>query len=969
MDRPRPSFPSCAMGALHFAHPKLAAKFAMTSPSIPPNAYTDAPEQHPNLVLGSLQLLFWLFFRPAAWRNHIARIDPTLRPDFCWSELSIVQWRNRTLRQVLLQGHLVLPLLVGGGVGLSSWRLGLSGEAILYSVAFSLAGGVTFSVLFGVAGSVLVGVAGGVLVSVVNGVIGSVAGGVVDSVRLGVAVSVVLGMAGSVAGGIVNRKTAYSLTRQTGGILVGFLIGIVAVGVANSAADLAGGVTGVLAGGGLDGVSNSVSNNIVGSMAGVVANSVAGVVVVSVAGVVAVGVAGGVRTRQWRRSFVYGVAGGVVVGVAVSVASGATAGVAGGAMLSGVAFSVAGSVVFGTVFVLPYAIAERIAGSWAGAIAGSWASSGVWLDLVASRSGIFADDVWGFGLMGLIIGLTLPWWRPILFYPLMTVLNTLIYRLDEQRPFHRASFLQYHSAFWDEYQWLPLLGLDSHLVLVTEHNLAEGKAAIDYLSASRQRWAAQAAQIELDARQLEHCADATAIGRIHKSLANGELEGATDALFRSFNRISEDVNAALNQASAYNQRLALTAVGDRLDGLLRELTRSSDKYAVRFRPIAQRWSNIVEQQLNELTKAAELRQEIDSPYIIGVPLTEQQEIFVGRTDISAQIEQLLLDRRRPPLLLYGQRRTGKTSLLNNLGRLLPNTIIPMFVDLQGPASRASDHTGFLYNIARGMLDSAKRQGGLTLPALSREILAVDPFTSFDEWLDQVEQTLGQNTALLALDEFEVLDKALTDGRFNEADVLGLLRNLIQHRPRFKVLVSGNHTLQEFQRWASYLINAQVVHLGYLQSAETRQLIEHPVKDFALRYQTDASQRVLELTRGHPFLVQLLCAEIVALKNEQDPSVRRLATLADVEAAVPEALSSGGMFFSDIEGNQVDAGGLAVLRYLAAQGEGAVVSRDSLAHPCPENLDPTLDQLLRRELIEPVERGYRFQVDLIRRWFA
>jgi len=84
---------------------------------------------------------------------------------------------------------------------------------------------------------------------------------------------------------------------------------------------------------------------------------------------------------------------------------------------------------------------------------------------------------------------------------------------------------------------------------------------------------------------------------------------------------------------------------------------------------------------------------------------------MGRTDISAQIEQLLRDQRRPPLLLYGQRRMGKTSLLNNLGRLLPNTIVPLFVDLQGPATRATDHAGFLYNIARKMVDSAEKQRG------------------------------------------------------------------------------------------------------------------------------------------------------------------------------------------------------------------------------------------------------------------
>ncbi|MBD3561496.1 ATP-binding protein, partial [Planktothrix sp. FACHB-1355] len=370
-----------------------------------------------------------------------------------------------------------------------------------------------------------------------------------------------------------------------------------------------------------------------------------------------------------------------------------------------------------------------------------------------------------------------------------------------------------------------------------------------------------------------------------------------------------------------------------------------------------------------LAKTVELRQEVDNPYIIGVPLKEQQEIFTGRTHFGTRIEQLILDRRRPPLLLYGQRRMGKTSLLNNLGRLLPNSIIPMFVDLQGPVSSASDYAGFLYNIARAMTDSAKRQSAVTLPPLTRETLKVDPFTSFDEWLDNVEQTLDQNIALLSFDEFEALDTAISKGRFDEQDVLGMLRHLIQHRPRFKLLLAGSHTIEEFQRWASYLINVQVLHISYLKEPEARQLIERPVKDFTLRYEPDAVERVLQLTRCHPFLVQLLCAEIIYLKNEQDPSVRRLANLADVEAAVPAALNSGSFFFADIQNNQVDAAGLALLRFIAAQGEGATVSREVLSRQFADNLDSILELLLRRELIEEIGEGYRFQVELIRCWFA
>jgi hypothetical protein len=161
----------------------------------------------------------------------------------------------------------------------------------------------------------------------------------------------------------------------------------------------------------------------------------------------------------------------------------------------------------------------------------------------------------------------------------------------------------------------------------------------------------------------------------------------------------------------------------------------------------------------------------------------------------------------------------------------------------------------------------------------------------------------------------------------------------------------------------------VVHISYLQEDEARQLIERPVKNFPLRYESDTVERVLELTRCHPCLVQLLCEQIVAIKNEQDPTHRRLATIGDVEQAVPEALSSGSMIFAEIARNQITTEGLELLRFLAAKGEGATVSKKALSRQFPDNLHSTLNLLLRRELVEPVGDGYRFQVELIRCWFA
>jgi hypothetical protein len=320
---------------------------------------------------------------------------------------------------------------------------------------------------------------------------------------------------------------------------------------------------------------------------------------------------------------------------------------------------------------------------------------------------------------------------------------------------------------------------------------------------------------------------------------------------------------------------------------------------------------------------------------------------------------------------------GKTSLLNNLGRLLRDESVPLFVDLQGPISQASSHAGLLYGLSRAMIKSAKKHRDLDLPTLERDKLDRDPFLEFDEWLDQVERAIRRwsprGTALLALDEFEALDHALRAGQFEEKAVLGTLRNITQHRFKgFKVLISGSHSLEELQNWSSYMIGMQPLKIGYLEREYALGLIEKPVPDFELRYEPEASQRVLDLTRGHPFLVQLLCSEIVALKNEHPVDSRRIACLQDVEKALIYAIESGSMFFGDIEYNQVNQVGRDMLRFLAHQGEGAVLDYETLIMQCDNDEPAAVDAfalLQRRDVIEPAEGGYRFQVEMIRRWFA
>lgn len=955
-------------------------------PALKPGAWEQLNLLPNNPVLASLVIIGWLMFKPSAWRRYVASIDSELSPDFALADLPKHHWRQPALRKLLFLGHGLWSLWVTGIVVLCLWLLSVPSDALIlvgcYTLLFSLVGGVLGSLIVSVAFGLLAGAIGGILLTLPMGLAefneyfldDMLVFNMAENIALAVILSVsdlqqmglfqnsdprafwtvLLGIfVASSAGSFMDNttKTAYSQPqyRQIGSIMIGVLVSGLAVFV-------------------------------IAGLMGILAPSAAWLqttwYVLAYDGLI-VGVFSlcltliwGLLTWRWLPALLLGVSVGLFLGLFTLLKLEFSHLTFLKPLLIGAHGGIENAMLYMLLFAFPYVLAKRIANPWAGIIAGILGSGGAYIIFSIIMGRYPLSFILPVTLLALLLGLTMTWWRPVCLYPLQAAWNLLIQHADEKRESSQSSLLRWHSAFWDEHQRVPLYGLENYLVMVAQRHPVEGKAAIEHLSRSKQNWAAKEAQIELDARRLQGCADVMAMSLAHNHLAAGKLKGPASALLRTFSRFSSDVKAALAQESTYNQRLALKGVEKRLDDLLREFTRSSEPYAPRFRPIAETWRQTITDYAQTLSETVESRQEIMNPYVIGIPLTEHQKIFVGRSDISEQIERLLLDTRCPPLLLYGQRRTGKTSLLNNLGKLLPSTIIPLFVDLQGPTSLAKDYVGFLYNMSRAIITSGQRHRELKLPPLTREHLSIDPFTSFDEWLDDIEQTIDANqTILLILDEFSALDHVFNKGLLDEVSVLSMFRHMIQHRPRIKIMLSGSHTIDEFERWASYLINVQTVHISYLQIGEALQLVERPVKDFALCYEAAASQRVLEITRCHPALIQLLCSEIVTLKNKQAVSERRLAKVSDVEAAIPDALQHGRFFFADIANNQVTKAGLAILRLLATPGEGQAVSEEHLRAACPDEFEVAKANLLQRELIEPLDNGYCFQVELIRRWFA
>lgn len=567
------------------------------------------------------------------------------------------------------------------------------------------------------------------------------------------------------------------------------------------------------------------------------------------------------------------------------------------------------------------------------------------------------------------LGLTIDIWFPVFSYPLLLIFNYGLFVLDIRNRHHSFRFFQYHPVFWFEKVKFRWFGLDQYLVKMAEYQPKKTYDKMIRIAQTNQRWAVRKALLDLSYKELLACNTLKEIAELKPALIH--IPDETLAFVNQFLRFAGDINIALAYQSPYHIRVALVRVRDDLITVERSLMMADKKRLFRFLAVTSHWVTLIDQRLTEMAAKQPDLDEIDNPYVCGIPLNENQELFVGRMDIFERIERLILNEQRPPLLLYGQRRMGKTSLLLNLGRILPDAIIPMYLDGQALAS-VVDLSELFYGIVQQMSLAASRYRNIVLPKISLEQLKESPFLTYLEWIIDLDLYLVQNhkTALWLIDEFETLNHWAEMKAVNIQELLNIFRHVVQHHPNIKVLFSGAHHLSEMETWAGGLVNSQVIKIGCLKRDEAESLIRQPTKNFQLVYSQNALNWILNLTGGHPHLIQLFCYELILLKNEQPREQRLTVVLTDLEEAYHRATRGGEFFFIDIYQNQIKPEMKPAFVFLAKNSDSQIgLSRAAWQQGFKCNLEPVIQVGLQRDLIQKDDSGsYHFQIEWIRRWF-
>ncbi len=157
---------------------------------------------------------------------------------------------------------------------------------------------------------------------------------------------------------------------------------------------------------------------------------------------------------------------------------------------------------------------------------------------------------------------------------------------------------------------------------------------------------------------------------------------------------------------------------------------------------------------------------IPNPYSTGTP-TQESHMFYGReADIEFLKDNLTRTAAKTVIILYGQRRSGKTTLLLHLVNApVLDAHIPVLIDMQR-VSYGITASKFLYTIASSIFQALKKKGIIVRQPESKDF-ATDPTFAFDTFLDDVEANLNEQRIILLIDEFEVLEEQVAKKSWNQ----------------------------------------------------------------------------------------------------------------------------------------------------------------------------------------------------------
>ena len=369
---------------------------------------------------------------------------------------------------------------------------------------------------------------------------------------------------------------------------------------------------------------------------------------------------------------------------------------------------------------------------------------------------------------------------------------------------------------------------------------------------------------------------------------------------------------------------------------------------------------------------------VSNPYLPGTPLRSHSDLFYGRE----QLFNFIADNaggwsQRNVLILIGQRRTGKTSLLLRLETQLPDNLLPVYIDCQSLG--VTPGMGNLFHDLAWLIADALALRDMEIDVPDLAVWEANPTHTFQrQFLPQAQALMPPNaTLLLVFDEFEVFEHLVNDGILPPT-FFNFMRHLMQHSQGLSFIFVGTRRLEEMgaDYWSVLFNIALYERIDYLSPEAAVHLITEPVAPH-LVYDDLALDKILRVTAGHPYFVQLVCYTLVKQANERG---KGYVTISDVNDGLDEMLSLGEVHFAYLWQRSTPTERALLTAVAHMDSDLAFHPEDFLEflgkyniHVTPSEVTAALQRLVERGIIGEVTQGasaqYELKLGLVGLWVA
>lgn len=296
---------------------------------------------------------------------------------------------------------------------------------------------------------------------------------------------------------------------------------------------------------------------------------------------------------------------------------------------------------------------------------------------------------------------------------------------------------------------------------------------------------------------------------------------------------------------------------------------------------------------------------IEIPYTPG-PVREQRMLF-GRDDEIWKLKNWLEGSQPESLIiLVGQPRSGKTSLAKLTRSYLRGRIRPIYINLQ-QITRDLTEANIYWLIMEEIYREIKSTISPSIPEAdyrppTEDQLQQNPNQEFFTYLRNIQDLVSPQRILLILDEFNILTNEYSSSLlFSElrpltlGDFPGITLMLVTHTSQYYELPTEHE---------AYTLFAQGVKLDLpmLDQISARKLIQEPLR-LNMQFDEAVVNQIVDSTNGHPYIINLLCRDIV---DHVLQSGRVLARTEDLQIAVQTLIRNGNSSFKFLI-NKVDEG--------------------------------------------------------------